>query len=65
MTELEQPNRQGMQFRKFRPRLRYRGSSIGCTILLDVACILIAFFFGDFAGDFEAGHSNRTTGSGF
>ena len=44
MTDLEQPNRQGVQFRKFRPRLRYRGGSIGCTILLDVACVLIAFF---------------------
>ena len=45
MTDLEQPNRQGVQFRKFRPRLRYRGGAIGCTILLDVACVLIAFFW--------------------
>ena len=44
MTDLEQPNRQGVRFRKLRPRLRYRGGSVGCTILLDVAFILIAFF---------------------
>ena len=44
MTDLEQPNRQGVRFRKLRPRLRYRGGSVGCAILLDVAFILIAFF---------------------
>ncbi|MAS98449.1 MAG: hypothetical protein CMF29_05940, partial [Kiritimatiellaceae bacterium] len=36
--------RQGVRFRKFRPRLRYRGGSVGCTILLDIAFILIAFY---------------------
>ena len=44
MNDLEQPNRQGVRFRKFRPRLRYRGVSVGCTILLDIAFILIAFY---------------------
>ena len=43
MTDLEQPNRQGVRFRKLCPRLRYRGA-VGCTIVLDVAFILIAFF---------------------
>ena len=44
MTDLEQPNRQGVRFRKLCPRLRYRGGAVGCTIVLDVAFILVAFF---------------------
>ena len=44
MTDLEQPNRQGVRFRKLCPRLCYRGGAVGCTIVLDVAFILIAFF---------------------
>ena len=44
MTDLEQPNRQGVRFRKLCPRLRYRGGTVGCPIVLDVAFILVAFF---------------------
>ena len=44
MTDLEQPNRQGVRFRKLCPRLRYRGGAVGWTIVLDVAFILVAFF---------------------
>ena len=44
MIDLEQPNRQGIYFRRFIPRLKYRGSGISVSIILDLALILISFF---------------------
>ena len=61
MTDLEQPNRQGVRFRKLCPRLRYRGGGrmhdcVGCCLHLN------RLFSSRFACDIEAGNTNRTTG---
>ena len=44
MIDLEQPNRQGVHFRRFIPRLKYRGSGISFPIILDLALIFLSFF---------------------
>ena len=44
MIDLEQPNKQGVHFRRFIPRLKYRGSGISVSIILDLALILISIF---------------------
>ena len=44
MIDLEQPNRQGIHFRRFIPRLKYRGRGISVSIVLDLSLILLSFF---------------------